>query len=182
MKKLLAVVILCAVLVPAFAKAQPAPIVVMPAPAEEYRPVHQLSVGVGAFVCAFGATQWGSGSACISDEFLMLSFPVIYRYRINDYLAAGGGLMIHVFNIPEFGFLAGAEGVGSFRAYAVPDWLYFEANILFGFPVLFAFMPSVGVSIPLGPLSIFFENQVPLFFFGGVTGWWQPVLGVEFAF
>ncbi|MBI5486703.1 MAG: hypothetical protein HY905_05180 [Deltaproteobacteria bacterium] len=182
MKRLLSVVLLSAVLVPGFARAQPSPIVVMPAPAEEYRPANQISVGAGAFVCAFGATQWGSGSTCINGDFLILSFPVMYRYRINDYLAAGGGLMIHVFNIPEFGVLAGAEGVGSFRAYAVPDWLYFEANILFGFPVLFAVMPVVGVAVPLGSVSIFFENQVPLFFFGGVTGWWQPVLGVEFAF
>jgi hypothetical protein len=182
MKRLLAVVVLGAVLAPTLAAAQPAPVVVMPVE-ETYLPVHQLQLGLGFFACAFSSGAWGSGSACIADDFLIMSIPVVYRYRINDYLAAGGGAMIHVFSLGEYGTLAGGELMGSFRAYAVPDWLYFEANVLFGFPLWFSVMPTVGVSIPLGFLSIYFENQFPLWFFGDqVTGFWQPVLGVELFF
>lgn len=76
----------------------------------------------------------------------------------------------------------GAELLGSFRAYAIPDWLYFEADILLGFPLIFSVMPVVGLSIPLGAVSLYVEQQVPLFFFGGVFGFWQPVIGVEFSF
>ncbi|MBN1770639.1 MAG: hypothetical protein JXB32_05210 [Deltaproteobacteria bacterium] len=149
------------------------------------RPSHQLSVGVGVPLVLFGAFDFGdtsaSGGYWISDEFLWINLPIVYRYRINDYLAAGGGLMFNIFAVGGYGAV-GAELMGSFRAYAIPDWLYFEANILLGFPLVFSIMPSVGVAIPLGSVSIFLENQIPLFFFGGVFGFWQPTIGVEFAF
>jgi hypothetical protein len=149
------------------------------------RPAHQLSVGVGVPLVLFGAFDFGDASASggywVSDEFLWVNIPIVYRYRINDYLAAGGGLMFNIFAVGGYGAV-GAELFGSFRGYAIPDWLYFEANILLGFPLVFSFMPSVGVAIPLGGVSIFFENQIPLFFFGGVFGFWQPTIGVEFAF
>ena len=170
-----------------YAEPQPAYATVAVGPeTESGRPVHQLSAGIGVPLVVFGAFDFGdegsgSGAAWVSDEFLWVNIPIVYRYRINEYLAAGGGLMFNIFAVGGYGAV-GAELMGSFRAYAIPDWLYFEANILLGFPLIFSFMPSVGVAIPLGPVSIFFENQVPLLFFGGVFGFWQPVIGVEFAF
>ena len=191
MKRILGVMLVVALLVPTIASSQvvvaqaqvqpPPPVVVMPEQ-QEYVPVHQFQVGLGFWACAFMSGAFGSASGCIADDFLVMSIPIVYRYRINDYLAAGGGAMLHFFNLGDYGWLGGGELMGSFRAYAIPDWLYFEANILFGFPLWFSVMPGIGVSIPLGMLSIYFENQFPLWFFGGVNGFWQPTLGVEFFF
>lgn len=87
-----------------YAQPQPAYATVAAVPEmESARAVHQFQVGVGIPICGFGAFDLGdsteSGSACVSDEFLWLNIPVVYRYRISDYLAAGGGLM---FNIQPF--------------------------------------------------------------------------------
>lgn len=76
MKRLLAVVLLGAVLAPSLASAQPAPIVVMPAQ-EEYVPVHQIQAGLGVPICFFaGVSGFGSDSDCVSGDFVLLNIPL----------------------------------------------------------------------------------------------------------
>ena len=195
MKRLLAVVVLGTIFVPAASSAQvvfvqgqvepPPAVVVMPAQ-EEYVPVHQLQAGIGVPICYFaGVDSFGTASSCVNDEFLLLNIPIVYRYRINDWMAAGGGLMLNIFALGSVGAF-GIELVGSFRFYALPDWVYIDANILLGFPWV-TFMPSIGVAIPLGPVSIFLENQIWLSYLyalgsSAFFGWWQPTIGVEFFF
>lgn len=70
--------------------------------------------------------------------------------------------------------------MGDFRYYLIPDWLYLNANLLIGFPLLLALLPSLGAAVPLGgETSIFLENQFIAAFVGGIYGFWQVVLGVE---
>jgi len=164
MKKIFLACVLGAMLVPAVAEAQ-----------------HSISAGVGVPICAFGAIEDMAGSSCISGDFLWFNVPIVYRYRVNDWFAAGGGLMLNIFAGGDVGAMGG-ELVGSLRFYAVPEYLYFDADILLGFPFFFSIAPSLGLAVPIGSVSIFLENQVPLMFIGGVLGFWQPVLGVEFRF
>jgi hypothetical protein len=159
------------------------------APELVYEPAYYsnlISAGLGVPICGFGGiVDVAGGSGCIDNTFLWFNIPVVYRYRFHEYMAAGGGLMVNVFAGGNIGAV-GVELLGSFRFYALPDWIYIDANVLFGFPWI-SFMPSVGVQVPLGHVNIFFENQIWLSYIyaAGYTlffGFWQPVLGVEFAF
>jgi hypothetical protein len=175
----------------------PPPVVVVPAPAPQpvyVAPVevaeesddysgHNLSVGIGVPLCMFASVEGFGGADCVNDEFVWLNFPILYHYRVNSWFAAGGGLMLNVFAVTGADVSAvGAELVGGVRFYAVPDWLYFDLNIMLGFPFFAAFEPALGLAIPLGPVSIYLENQVTLMYVGGLLGFWQPVLGVQFHF
>jgi hypothetical protein len=182
MRKIVAIALVGAMSVPALSSAQLAPTGYEEGKDEYALPTHQFSGGFGMPICAFAVGSEWSGAGCVSSELLWFNLPFMYHYRVNDWFAAGGGLMVNIFAFGGFG-MVGAELMGGVRFYALPDYIYFDLRILLGYPYFFAFMPSLGLSLPLtDSVSLFLENQVPMLFVAGLIGFWQPVLGVEFKF
>lgn len=143
------------------------------ASADSGRHPHQLSAGVGLMICGFGVSSGGCG------EPLWVSIPLMYRYRVNDYFAAGVGAMVQILG---GGIPAGGGLRAGVRLYALPDWLYFQVDVFAGYPFLFTLAPGIGHSFRItDSFAIFVENEVLLWFFD-FWGAWQPVLGVEYRF
>ena len=143
---------------------------------------NQISVGIGLPLCAFGASGDFAGGSCISNDFLWFNIPVMYRRRISPHFAAGGGIMVNIVNAEGFTG-AGGELMGGIRVYALPDFLFFDVNIMLGFPMIFALVPAIGTSIPLGKsFALAFKAEAPIMFLGGVFGFFQPVVKAEIRF
>ena len=104
---------------------------------------HQLEFGLGWGW--LGAIAWGGsteGGFYPAIGLGWLNIPMMYHHRWSPLLAFGGGLQITLL------FASGAVGgsanaVGGVRIYAIKDFLWFDANILLGFPIIFGDRKSV---------------------------------------
>ena len=151
-------------------------------PAAYYGSNHQLSLGLGLAIYGFLVGERG-GAFLLAGETVILDAVLDYRYRINEWLAAGGGMLLHFLPGADASWIGGAA-TGGLRAYVYPDIVYVDADLLVGFPIVVGGIFSVGVALPVGRnVSINLENQLVLgwAFLPIGVGYWQPVLAVEFG-
>jgi hypothetical protein len=172
-----------------------------PAEAEPARselgPRHQLSVGFGPTPYAYQPISINcmddpeSGYECPRGHYthggpilgpsFHAAIPVRYGYRLFRWLSFGVGIHtvvgsgIRVVDTFMIGVTTGP------RLYAVPDWLYFEANIHLGYPYTFALEWVVGVSIPVHErvLLVIEPLRMPLYFIDDLELHIQVAAGLE---
>ena len=147
-----------------------------------------MSIGLGMYAAGYAHADFGffhgSGGGAFPPDSLCFTLPVQYRHRVNKWFAAGGEVAVLVWHFKDSGTMGGVEIGGGIRPYLVPDWLYVDFSLFVGFPLYYGWMPTLGLTIPLGgSVSLMIENQFPMtYLFGVFLVIYQPVLGVEFAF
>jgi hypothetical protein len=107
---------------------------------------------------------------CVARPFA--SVPIAYRYRVSPYFAIGGGFFPWI----PISFRAGL----ALRAYAIPDILSFDLEILGGFPFgMFGGTLGVTAMLPLtDTVLLYLENELFVSMMPGM-GFWVPTIGVE---
>lgn len=148
---------------------------------EETRP--ELSLGLGSPVVAF----WDDGAAVLR-ALRWVTLPIGIRWPVGRNVAVGLQLVLGLsylgpnwslgWNlIPDF------RAAGTLRAWAVPDWLFFDFSLGLGFPFIWHFTPAVGLAIPVSrDVRIAVTNSFPMTYVGAFLGVWEPSVGVQLTF
>jgi len=149
----------------------------------EVKHKNQIMAGLGLMVAGFvSGDGFGGGGSMLGDGLAWINIPITYHRRLNDVVAVGGGLMIHILAgfgiVPVMGSL-----MGGVRFYTLKDFLWFDLNLLLGFPVLLGFAPAIGHNFPVSDkVQIYVKNEFIMAFPGMFVGVWQPSVGVDVRF
>ncbi len=147
---------------------------------------NQLSVGLGMRTWVHAQAGLGryaiSGSSVMPPDSLWFDIPVMYRFSAGGFFAFGiGGMATIIKTADKMG--GGAHLVGTIRGNVVPGLIYIDFDLVLGFPILFGWTPALGISVPVSPeINLVVENQFPMAWLGSFLVFWEPSIGVEFAF
>ncbi|MDI7269931.1 MAG: hypothetical protein QME96_18220 [Myxococcota bacterium] len=148
---------------------------------------HQLSASLGIPLCASNRADdivyadQDTDAGCNGGNGVWLNLPILYRYRVNDILAAGGGLMLAAF-APAIGIgPIGGAAIGTLRAYFNCEYVSLDLSVMLGAPMVAGLGLAFVLALPLTEtVWLSLENRL-LVLFPVLTAVavYEPLLSVE---